>query len=67
MCCMLCVLCCMLFEQVFAPFMYKTVLNVLHKSFDDPSEPLPQRMAQHHELYDQMKERCQAYLDGHPM
>jgi len=52
--------------QVFAPFMYKTVLNVLHKSFDDPSEPLPQRLQQHHELYDEMKQRCQDYLDGHP-
>lgn len=52
--------------QVFAPFMYKTVLHVLHTSFDDPSAPLPQRLAQHHELYDELKERCQDFLDGHP-
>ena len=52
--------------QVFAPFMYKTVLHVLHTSFDDPSAPLPQRMAQHHELYDEMRQRCQDFLDGHP-
>jgi hypothetical protein len=52
--------------QVFAPFMYKTVLHVLHTSFDDPTAPLPQRLAQHHELYDEMRQRCQDFLDGHP-
>jgi hypothetical protein len=52
--------------QVFAPFMFKTVLGVLHSSFDDPSAPLPQRMAQHHDLYDDMRQRCQDWLDGHP-
>lgn len=56
----------LLLLQVFAPFMFKTVLGVLHSSFDDPSAPLPQRMAQHHELYDDMRQRCQDWLDGHP-
>lgn len=52
--------------KVFAPFMYKTVLHVLHTSFDDPTAPLPQRLAQHQELYAEMRQRCQDFLDGHP-
>jgi hypothetical protein len=46
--------------------MYNTVMKVLHSSFDDPSAPLPQRLAQHHELYDLLRQRCQDFLDGHP-
>lgn len=46
--------------------MFKTVLHVLHTSFDDPAAPLPQRLAQHHELYDEMRQRCRDFLDGHP-
>lgn len=52
--------------QVFAPFMFKMVLHVLHTSFDDPAAPLPQRLAQHHELYNEMRQRCRDFLDGHP-
>jgi hypothetical protein len=47
--------------------MYSQVLSVLHKSFDNPEDPLPQRLAQHHELYDTMRQRCQDFLDGHPL
>lgn len=52
--------------RVFAPFMYSTVLKVLHNTFDDPSQALPQRLLEHHELYDMVRQRCQDFLDGHP-
>eukprot|EP00878_Enallax_costatus_P030129 GHUV01032781.1.p1 GENE.GHUV01032781.1~~GHUV01032781.1.p1 ORF type:complete len:117 (+),score=42.31 GHUV01032781.1:782-1132(+) len=52
--------------RVFAPFMYSAVLKVLHSTFDDPTQALPQRLVQHHELYDLLRQRCQDYLDGHP-
>jgi hypothetical protein len=32
--------------KVFAPFMYKTALKVLQRSFKDPDGPLPARMRQ---------------------
>lgn len=56
----------LLFLQVFAPFMYSAVLKVLHSTFDDPTQALPQRLTKHHELYDMLRQRCQDYLDGHP-
>jgi hypothetical protein len=52
--------------QVFAPFMYRTVLKVLHNNFSDPQDALPQRMAAHHELYDMMRRRCEDFLAGQP-
>jgi hypothetical protein len=51
--------------QVFAPFFYSTVLKVLASAFK-PSDPLPERMAAHHELYDMIMQRCASFLDGHP-
>eukprot|EP00879_Flechtneria_rotunda_P005552 GHRR01005845.1.p2 GENE.GHRR01005845.1~~GHRR01005845.1.p2 ORF type:complete len:215 (+),score=93.26 GHRR01005845.1:1005-1649(+) len=52
--------------RVFAPFMYSAVVKVLTSTFGNPSEALPKRVAEHHKLYDQMRQRCQDYLDGHP-
>ena len=53
--------------KVFAPFMYSTVVQVLATSFADPSSPLPQRLAEHAELYSSMVEhRIADFLDGHP-
>jgi hypothetical protein len=46
--------------------MYRTVLGVLHASFDNPNDPLPRRLVQHHELYDTVRQRCADFLDGHP-
>jgi hypothetical protein len=51
--------------QVFAPFFYSTVLKVLASAFK-PSDPLPERMAAHHELYDMIMTRCADFLAGHP-
>jgi hypothetical protein len=51
--------------QVFAPFFYSTVLKVLASAFK-PSDPLPERMAAHHELYDMIMQRCTDFLAGHP-
>lgn len=42
------------------------VQQVLHNSFDDPAQPLPQRMVAHHSLYDMLRQRCADFLDGHP-
>jgi hypothetical protein len=52
-------------SQVFAPFFYSTVLKVLASAFK-PSDPLPERMAAHHELYDMIMQRCANFLHGHP-
>lgn len=51
--------------QVFAPFFYSTVLKVLASAFK-PGDPLPQRIAGHHELYDMIMKRCADFLAGHP-
>lgn len=52
--------------KVFAPFMYSTVVQVLATSFADPSSPLPQRLAEHAELYSMVEHRIADFLDGHP-
>ncbi|WIA14126.1 hypothetical protein OEZ85_002670 [Tetradesmus obliquus] len=51
--------------KVFAPFFYSTVLKVLASAFK-PGDPLPQRIAGHHELYDMIMKRCADFLAGHP-
>ncbi len=48
--------------RVFAPFMYKTVLKVLQRSFADPDGPLRQRMKQRAKMYGGLQQRVDEYL-----
>ncbi|GBF90344.1 hypothetical protein Rsub_02450 [Raphidocelis subcapitata] len=52
--------------SVFAPFFYTAVRNVIDSAFDDPSSPLPQRIAGRGELYGVMAERIVHFLSGKP-
>eukprot|EP00882_Tetradesmus_deserticola_P012675 GHRQ01013432.1.p1 GENE.GHRQ01013432.1~~GHRQ01013432.1.p1 ORF type:complete len:362 (+),score=121.86 GHRQ01013432.1:773-1858(+) len=50
--------------KVFAPFFFNTALKVLASAFK-PGDPLPERMAARHQLYDMIMQRCTDFLDGH--